>query len=178
MSKLRSVDRIITAADYGGSARAYIRAQQEKIFRTRGVSVYIRDLDKPATGVPVQPRIWQGQWIADCECNGASFVDPNDPIFFCFSCLNRANDSKPRPVNFPVNYRDIEKTLLERPVDDRVGLTDLERVGMAKALIHFETATGELLPLTRSWNPSETLSDLNNQQKDALEKWRKDLNGI
>jgi len=164
---MNSVDRIITAADYGGSAREYILKHRQNIFVKRGVSITIRDLDKEPIGISVNARIWQGQWIADCECNGASFVDPAEPIFFCFSCLNRQNDMKPRPVNFPVNYKEIEHVLLLRPVDDRVGLTDLERVGMAKPLTYVQK-DGMLLPLPRSWEVGETVQDLLDQQQGAM----------
>jgi hypothetical protein len=204
MANFKSVDFIVTAKHYGGSARGYIRKQQQLLHSGRGIAVTIKDLDKDPTGVPVVARIWQGQWIADCECNGASFVDPDEPVFFCFSCGNRANGSKPRPVTFPPEEQrlEIERLLLERPVDDLAGLTDLERAGMAKPILFVEveeavepsamhstpSAVGDQLPeetkrpgtvrtvpLVRSWEPHETVDDLRAQQEEPIRKWHQEL---
>lgn len=49
----------------------------------------------------VVARIDHGRWIADCECNGAEYVDPGEPIFFCLDCLNANHGGKLRPVRFP-----------------------------------------------------------------------------
>ena len=175
---IKSVDYIITAKHYGGSARGYIRKQQAKIHRERGIAVTIKDLDGEPTGAPVIAYVWQGQWIAACECNSTSFVDPDEQVFFCFGCGNRANGQKPRPVTFPDNWKEGERLLLERPVDDMAGLTDNERAGMAKALLYVQIVDGEnprSLPLARSWEPGETVEDLRNQQDEPLRKWRQEL---
>jgi hypothetical protein len=201
MMNIKSVDYIVTAKHYGnGSARGYIRKMQRG-FQQRGIPVTIKDIEKEPTGVPVYARIWQGQWIADCECNSASFVDPDEPVFFCFGCGNRSNGRKPRPVRFPAEWKEIEQILLERPVDDLAGLTDLERAGMAKAVLVVEieeevlepldmqtimeaARSGVLppsrkmvktLPLTRSWEPGETVEDLHRQQEEPIRKWKKEL---
>jgi hypothetical protein len=200
---IKSVDYIITAKHYGGSARGYIRKMQRQI-HLKGIPVNIKDLDAEPTGTPVYARIWQGQWIADCECNGSCFVDPDEPIFFCFTCGNRANGQKPRPVIFPPEEerKEIERLLLERPVHDLAGLTDLERAGMAKPVLFVQVEEAQLsgpevdkllvesdqavealptiirtLPLTRSWEPGESLDDLHEQQDGPLEEWRKALKG-
>jgi hypothetical protein len=176
---MKSVDYIVTAKHYGGSARGYIRKMQQDIHR-KGIAVTIKDLDKEPTGTPVTARIWQGQWIADCECNGACFVDPEEPVFFCFTCGNRANGQKPRPVIFPPTAEriEIERLLLERPVEDMAGLTDLERVGMAKPLLYVEDESGAVKPLTRSWEPHESAADLHQQQHETLKKWKQVTHGI
>lgn len=177
MTTLRSLDYIITARHYGnGSARQYIKNQQIKIRRDRGIAVQIIDLEKEPTGDPVRARIWQGQWIADCECNSASFVDPDEPIFFCFGCGNRLNGNKPRPVLFPplAERLEIERLILERPVDDRAGLTDMERAGMAKPLLFIQTGENAL-PLTRSWEPGQSIDDLLREQEEPIRKWREEL---
>lgn len=197
MANIKSVDRIISAKDYGGSARQYIRKQQHDILTHRGVAVTIKDLDKEPTGTPVHARIWQGQWIADC-CNASCFVDPHEPVFFCFQCGNRANGGKPRPVIFPPEAErlEIERLLLERPVDDYVGLTDMERAGMARNVLDVEVEVEEApgipemmealqtgkppkgqkvirrLPLCRSWEPGETVEDLRKQQEEPIRKWK------
>lgn len=206
---IKSVDYIITAKHYGGSAREYIRKMQRAIHR-RGVPVNVRNLEAEPTGIPVLARIWQGQWIADCECNGACFVDPEEPVFFCFTCGNRANDQQPRPVIFPPEEerKEIERLLLERPVNDLGGLTDLERAGLAKPVLFVEVqqlavpsspkddigdvvsdpTRGEsldpasppvvqTLPLTRSWEPGESIEDLHRQQDVPISEWHKALKG-
>lgn len=173
---IKNVDRIITAKDYGGSARGYIKKMQQQTHR-RGVAVTIRNLDAEPTGVPVVARIWQGQWIADCECKSASFVDPDEPLFFCFGCGNRTNASKPRPVQFPPEAErlEIERLLLERPVDDLAGLTDNERAGMARPVLYVEDAQGRALPLVRSWEPGQTPDDLHAEQDTVIKNWNKEL---
>lgn len=181
----------------------YIRKCQRDFLKNKGVAVQIVDLDKPQ-GKPVVARIWQSQWIATCECNTAMFVDPDEPIFFCFGCGNRLNGKRPRPVIFPptAERKEIERLLLERPVEDVAGLTDLERVGLQKPLLevqveevdeqavmtaamrnpdalkrsNFEMPTRVVLkPLTRSWEPGETPADLERQQRDAIKRWRQEL---
>lgn len=179
MSKLNSVNYIITAKHYGGSARKYIRKMQQDVHRQRGVAVTIKDLDAEPIGVPVTARIWQGQWIADCECTSASFVDPEEPIFFCFGCGNRSNGSKPRPVIFPPTAErlEIERLLLERPVDDLAGLTDNERAGMARPLLVMEDLNGQPRPLVRAWEPGQTPADLRFEQEPHVSNWHKELRG-
>jgi len=168
---MKSVDRIITAKDYGGGARAYIRKTQAGLLR-KGVTVAIKFKD-PTSGEPVKARIWQGQWIADCEhCRGAAFVDPDEPVFFCFGCGNRVNNGRLRPVEFPAEREEIERLVLERPVDDVAGLTDMERAGLARPLVYVEK-DGQARPLTRSWEPGETVEALRKQQAAALRAWRK-----
>lgn len=196
---IKSVDYIVTAKHYGGSARGYIRKQQQLLHK-KGVPVLIKNLDQDAIGTPVTARIWQGQWIADCECNGACFVDPDEPIFFCFTCGNRANGQKPRPVIFPpeAERKEIERLLLERPVNDIAGLTDLERAGMAQPVlfVQIEETVVDMesldlnvdpqaipkmptvirtLPLTRSWEPGETAEDLRKQQEKPIKEWQASL---
>ena len=55
-----------------------------------------------------------GRWIAKCECNGAEYVDPDYPLFFCCSCGNKSTDSRLRPVIFPGDMKKIETELLSR----------------------------------------------------------------
>lgn len=67
------------------------------------------------SGDPVTARVDHGRWIADCECRGAEYVDPEEPMFWCFSCQNLANGGKARPVKFPDGKKraKIEKGLSE-----------------------------------------------------------------
>lgn len=207
MSKIRSVDYIITAKHY--AEREGVESVKERILKMRadlhkkqGVVIQIENIDKPL-GAAVKARIWQGQWIADCECGGAEFVAPEEPIFFCFGCANRQNGHRPRPVEFlpEVEREEIEQLILERPVNDLAGLTDLERAGMAQPILYVEVVeenmlqpsliehlaamkeTGKpaakkvtkLLPLVRSWEPGETAADLRSQQEAVIRKWKEAL---
>ena len=186
-NNIASVNRIISAKDYGGGAKNYIRKWQKDKMR-EGIPVLIKDLDQPATGTPLQAVIWQGQWIVrtDC-CNSASFVDPDEPIAICFSCANRANGNKPRPVIFPpeIERLEIERLLLERPVQDMAGLTDMERAGLAQPLIYVDVEEIEMnpdgprtvtrtLPLVRSWE-GEPVEQLRAQQAVHIQNWHKKL---
>lgn len=196
---VKPLDRIISAKDYGGSAKHYIRNWQREKLR-QGVAVPLKGLDEPPTGEPFQAVIWQGQWIVRTECcNSASFVDPDEPIMYCFTCANRANGFRPRPVTFPPTAErlEIERLILERPVNDVAGLTDNERAGLAKPLVTIEVEdevpdlpTGllpeqmpdhvptrkvkHLLPLVRSWE-GEPVEALRAQQEEPLRKWKKSL---
>lgn len=176
---MQSVDYIITAKHYaeregaGGSVKKRILKWREKMHKNKGEAVQVKGIDAPS-GEVVQARIWQGQWIAECECGGNEFVDPDEPIFFCFSCGNRKNDQYVRPVVFPENHKDIEAAVLARPVNDMRGITDLERAGLAAPLLYVETEEGEIKPLTRSWSPGETLADLH-KQNHVIKKWHDEL---
>ncbi len=117
----------------------------------------------------VNARIWQGHWIADCpNCDGAEFVDPEEPIFFCWGCGNRAQKGKIYNVVFPDNREEIEKKTLERPVIAKFGLDDLS---VAEGALPAISVDGK--GLSRSWVPGETLDDLSNQQDKAIEAWKK-----
>lgn len=176
-----SLNRIISAKDYGGSARGYIRKHQQDLHRNRGIAVTIVDLDKDPIGAPVLGKIWVGQWIASCECNTDAFVDPDEPIYFCFGCLNRRNGDRPRPVIFPPTEErlEIERLLLQRPVDDIRGLTDMERAGLARPLLYKQVVMPDgsvaALSLVRSWEPSQTIADLRAEQDLPISAWLESL---
>lgn len=197
MENVTSVNRIISAKDYGGGGRAYIRNWQKEKMK-HGISVLIRDLDKPGVGEPFHAIIWQGQWIVrtDC-CNSASFVDPDEPIAVCFSCANRANNHRPRPVIFPPEAErlEIERLLLERPVDDVAGLTDMERAGLARPVVYVEVEEIDPIdvqralllpnapdvpkrvrtyPLVRSWE-GEPVEQLRAEQDTVIKAWHKKI---
>lgn len=176
--ELKNVDFIVTAKHYStaegadGTVRGRISKMIADIRQRRGV-VVSADLDN-VSGDPVIARIWQGQWIADCECRGAQFVDPSEPIFFCTDCLNRLNNGRARPVAFPAEAErmEIEKLILARPVNDVRGVTDLERAGGAQPVIFVEIEPGNVQPLRRDWLPSETVEDLRAQNA-PVEAWKK-----
>lgn len=171
---MKTVDMIVNARHYAEArgvktVREFTLKLRDDISKSRGVSVLIRGINDTPKGAPVYARVWQGQWIADCKCGGASFIDPEDAFFFCFGCGNRQNENRPRPVVVPEDWKEIEQALLARPVDDMAGLTDLERVAMAKPLIHIIGKGG----LARNWDPGETVVDLRAQQDDPIEKYHK-----
>ena len=63
---------------------------------------------------------WQGRWIADCpdpDCEGAEYVDLQDPRFMCCSCFNRAAGHRWLPVSLPAKATrlQIEALLTVRP---------------------------------------------------------------
>ena len=169
------MDKIITAHDYskdegaGGRILPRIKKFQEG-WRNRGAIIQV---DEAVEGKPVYAEINQGAWIAQCECGGAEFVAPDEPVFFCCSCVNRANQSKLRPVIFPDDIAAIEAELLSRKVNDVRGITDKERAFLATPLITFKDEQGGEHPATRSWVPGETVEDLKKQNKMIKDELKK-----
>lgn len=174
-----TVQRIITAKDYClrdgvGSVKERIKNIQKDILSKKKIKIGVQ-IDKVSSR-PVYARIELGQWCASCECGGVEFVDPDEPIFFCFSCGNKVDAGKLRSVIFPPQpeREEIERLVLLRPVEERRGLDDLERVHMAIPLVYLEDEQGNLLPLTRTWNPSEDISHLE-KENEVIEKWQNAL---
>lgn len=112
---------------------------------------------KTTTADPVKARIDYGRWIGDCECGGAEYVDPDEPIFYCQTCGNAAHNGFAREVVFPDARDSIEKAVLERKVlhskPVELGLPDL-RVQLVDGI-------------PQSWNPGETVKDLREQHQIA-----------
>jgi len=114
----------------------------------------------------VYARVDFGRWLADCpDCNGAEYVDHDDPFFFCLSCGNKAINGNAYTVIFPSNLDEIEDELLQRPVLDTIGNTDSEKALNAKSL---------LIGLSRSWVPGETIEDMKKQKKVLMDLVKKD----
>lgn len=167
---MASLNYIITAKHYCIKDRVAtvterIKKLQRDIQQKTNATFYL-DVTS-VTGRPVYARIEMGQWIADCECGGAEFVDPDEPIFACMSCGNRIDSGKMRPVIFPApeTRKEVERLVLERPVDDVRGQDDLQRAYKARPLIVLEQPDGRLVGLTRSWNPHETVEDLHRENE-------------
>lgn len=135
----KQADKIITSADMGGSNRQWIDRQVKQQERGRGIKITVKSTLSKS---PVYARVYRGSWIADCDkCNGAMFVDPSDPVFFCADCHNSADNGKLRPVFFPDDYAEIETALLERPKETiKNGMT-----------------------YTREWLRGETVDDIRGQ---------------
>lgn len=169
---IKSVDYILNSRTIFGSHKAYWQKQIDAIQHARNIVLPL-NVDEPANGLSVNARVENGRWIADCECGGATFVDPEDPRFFCFSCGNRINNGHPRPAVLPANYKEIELTLLERPVNDIAGLTDEERASNSRPVLFVEGKGG----LSRNWLPGETVKDLHDQHDKPIQAWRKKIKG-
>lgn len=172
-----TLNRIITADDYCKrdnvqTVRERILKMRKEVMRRKNIAVVV-NIDKMSQR-PVYGRIELGQWVADCECGGVEFVSPNEPVFFCFSCGNAVDAGDLRPVIFPSHEEraEIERLVLERPVYEHRGLDDMERAHGAQAQILIELPDGNHLPLTRSWNPHESIDDLKREQEEAIRKWK------
>lgn len=170
-----SVNYLITAQHY---------CQREKVgsVRERILKLHMKYQRKSSFPLPIQinntisrpvyARIELGQVVADCECGGVEFVDINEPIFYCFNCFNRVDNGALRPVIFPdaETWNEITRLVLLRPVDDIRGIDVCDRAAASRPLIYIELADGRHLPLTRSWNPNETIEDLV-LENEPVEKW-------
>ena len=178
---MQSVDYIITAKHY--CAREGVKTVRERIkklsdaIRKRNGVAFLH-LEEAPRGFAVFAEIDFGQWIARCACGGAEFVDATEPIFFCFGCANRENGGYLRPVIFPGEIAEIERLVLERPVDDVRGMDDLDRAVQARTLVFKQVVDVDgkpkLLALSRSWTPGETVKDLI-EQNQAIYAWQASL---
>jgi hypothetical protein len=140
-------------------------AHKEKSFRDWVLRISAEKFQKnliqyPFTGKiaekkTVNARVDFGRWMTSCpDCNGCEYVDPDDPFLFCLSCGNVMLEGFARKVIFPKNMAEIEKELLKRPVDDRIGSNVCDRAMKSKPVYR---------GLSRSWNPGETITDLKRQ---------------
>jgi hypothetical protein len=143
------------------TAKNLAQREGHKSTRERIVKISRSTWNGKTCGVSVKARIDFGRWIADCECGGAEYVDPEEPLFFCASCLNAQYGGAARPVVFPSNTerREIEKLIEDRPVVTGPGKDEIEKSFRAKPVVP---------GLSRSWNPGETISDLKLQNKAGL----------
>lgn len=87
---------IITARTIALKDRCTVREWLQRAAARKRMKISFTPADKP-----VVARIDHGRWIADCECNGAEYVDPGEPIFYCLSCGNTEYQGHVRPVVFP-----------------------------------------------------------------------------
>jgi len=106
----------------------------------------------PALSLPPQGEqaiavVNHSRWFALCpdeRCAGGEVVSPDAPVFMCLSCGNKNNLDKNgiirlRQVAFPDDRIELEKVLLERPD-----------------------------PVSRNWYPTETIEDLQEENKRHL----------
>jgi len=144
------MDKVITATDI--AKRDGLNSQREWIRRLSIKMHKHRQLDTPFTekikrdAEPALAQINHGRWIATCPaCGvGVEYVDPEEKIFYCFSCGNYAIGGDGRRVQFPRNWVAIEKRVMERPVKKRKGANYIDREFMAETV-------GE----PRNWQPKE-----------------------
>ena len=80
---------------------------------------------------PLPAWVSGGRWIVMCPCGGAQLAAREDHRFFCVDCLNAQVGGQWRTVAWPEDAEAIETALLARPA-----------------------------PETRTWLPTETLTDL------------------
>jgi hypothetical protein len=80
---------------------------------------------------PLPAWVSGGRWIVMCPCGGAQLASREDHRFFCVDCLNAQVGGQWRTVSWPDDAAAIEAALLRRPES-----------------------------YTRTWLPTETLTDL------------------
>ena len=113
-----------------------VREQAERAARKWEVALD----DWTPTGEPVVAFVNAGRWCGRCECGGAEYLNVHEPVFWCCSCFNIANDHRPRPVEFP-----------DEDTRDRV----------AAVLLHRQGPVLPGGPSPRNWHPHhETVEDL------------------
>lgn len=165
---MSSVNRIVSARDYAKregatSVRDLVKRWSGRMYQRGQLDTPF--VDGPLAGTAVAAKINHGQWIAHCDqCGTPMWVDPDEPLFFCYGCGNRITGGRPRPVLFPEPQirEQIERLLLERPVDDRKGTNDIDRAFHALPLA-IGAVDDQLIALDRSWNPQESIKDLTTQ---------------
>lgn len=157
------MDKIINALDYAEREghktvrKMYIAWCREMSKKFRLSTPFV---DCEPVGKQVKAEVNSGQWVARCECGGAEAVCEKEPIFYCRTCGNYENKGKPRKVKFPKEVQEIEILLLKRPVKQMRGIHYIERLLYAEPL-----AFDKLGVLTRSWDASETIKDLEKQNE-------------
>ena len=152
---------VITAKDY--AERQGLKTVKQRILQINNDLKNRNLIDTPFQDVEpieeVEAEISFGSWIANCpDCGGAEAVDPDEPIFYCFSCGNRSINGVPRKVIFPdEDARDqIEELVMARPVNDSIGLNKIDRAFNAKPKIQV-LVDDKIEVLSRSWKPVETV---------------------
>jgi hypothetical protein len=152
------MEHILTAKDVlARDGAPSLRAWITRIAKLRELPkpVFVRD-GEDIEGEPVKARVDAGRWIADCECGGAEYADPDEPIFWCFSCGNVGAGGLMRAVVFPKDRKRIEQLLLARPVVLRGGKGALEQAMRAVPV-----------KLPRAWEPGVTAKQLTADNKSA-----------
>jgi len=119
------------------------------------------EMDKTS---PLKAFVVTGRWAATCECGESYYVEPSDPIGYCYGqCGNAVLGGKAREIIFPGNREEIEAALLERELDGVP--TAISRLGTQSAL-----ATNLIKPkdAPRNWS-GETVKEMRKEHKKIKE---------
>ena len=117
--------------------------------------------DGTVGGPPVMAKLNSGRYVADCECQGAEYVDPDEPIFYCIACANHEHGPKARPVLFPpaAKLALLNELAMKRPVKELRGNNPIDRA------FHAIPVAG--VGWSRSWNPGQEPADLEQENQIA-----------
>lgn len=90
--------KLVTAKEIAARAGCEsARAWTVKMAARLGLPIFFEK-----SGPAVTAREDFGRLIADCECGGAEYVDPDDLFFFCLSCGNTEYQGHVREVKHGV----------------------------------------------------------------------------
>lgn len=67
---------------------------------------------------PLIAYVNHGRWLIKCECGGAEYVW-EEGYFMCQHCFNSQHKHQYRQAIFPFERLEIEKLLIQRPLDNR-----------------------------------------------------------
>lgn len=147
-TRFRAADHIVDPVRF---ALSVLIRKRTEVARALAGGAIVSSLEAAALDVELQDpsdpaprsrdmvaRVNAGRWIADCECGGAEYVDPEMRIAMCCSCWNRADGHRWRGVRLPAEpgRSALEAVLLARP--------DLA---------------------TRNWRPGERVRDLERENR-------------
>lgn len=113
---------------------------------------------------PLKAFVSAGRWLATCECGASYYVEPSDPIGYCYgSCGNAILGGSAREIIFPANREEIEAVLMEREIDG--AKTIIEKFGTQAALM-----TNLIKPkdAPRDWS-GETVVEMRKEHKKIKE---------
>jgi len=150
-------DKILTAQDAArslgytdASSREWLMSHAHMLFVKKHVRFDCHG--ETMKRYSVHAKIDFGRWLADCPiCSRSNYVDPADPIFYCFGCGNQGSGCFV-PVVFPVEIDQITALVLARPMifDE----TDKDPVSRAINARPFYPG------LVRNWDVDQSVEDL------------------
>jgi hypothetical protein len=150
-------ERILTAQDAArslgytdSSSREWIISHAHMLFNSKHVRF-------DCTGdtmkrYSVHAKIDFGRWLADCPiCSRSNYVDPADPVFYCFGCGNQGSGNFV-PVVFPEDINKITALVLARPmIFDETDENPISRAINARPFFP---------GLVRNWDVEQSIDDL------------------
>lgn len=115
------------------------------------------EMDKTS---PLKAFVTGGRWAATCECGESYYVEPSDPIGYCYGgCGNAVLNGAAREIIFPKNIDEIEAVLLEREIDGVP--TAISRLG-TQAVLYTNLIKPKDAP--RNWD-GETVNEMRKEHK-------------